>query len=275
MRASFFLYIATLQIAFAVELSVLSYNIHALSPILAGDKPKQRIVSILEKSKDFDLIFFQENWIFSEEDLANRLESHTILRSKKSKFKPPIRGLLNKNGSGLSFAIGDTIPTLNSSEVSFDDCSGCIGKGSDCMATKGFYHVSIELSGGVIDLYNTHLDAGGAKSDFQAREKQLKKITDYIELNSLDNLIILAGDMNINLLKESEAHMMDYLTERLGFKMVQWYDDSLNYSLALDYILYRASDVLDISLISGGVDESLLGLSDHPPIKALFDIRKK
>ena len=86
MRASFFLYIAMLQVAFAVELSMLSYNIHALSPILAGDKPKQRIVSILEKSKDFDLIFFQENWIFSEEDLAEGLGSHTILRSKKSKL---------------------------------------------------------------------------------------------------------------------------------------------------------------------------------------------
>jgi hypothetical protein len=32
---------------------------------------------------------------------------------------------------------------------------------------------------------------------------------------------------------------------------------------------------MKILLVSGGVEQRLTGLSDHPPIGAVFDIRKK
>ena len=73
MKANFLSYIFTIQILFGLELSVLTYNIHALSPVFAGDKPKLRIIDILDRSRDFDIILLQENWIFPQEKIMQTL----------------------------------------------------------------------------------------------------------------------------------------------------------------------------------------------------------
>ena len=86
MRINFFLYIVFIKIIFAVELNVLTYNIHGLSPILAGDNPKVRIPKILNKSNNFDVILIQENWIFSDDELAKDLNEYITIVSNKSKF---------------------------------------------------------------------------------------------------------------------------------------------------------------------------------------------
>ena len=87
MRAKFFLYIIFfVQSLFGLEINILSYNIHGLSPIFAGDKPKARIIDILKRSKDFDIILFQENWIFSVKEIAKELDGYEIVVSNKSKF---------------------------------------------------------------------------------------------------------------------------------------------------------------------------------------------
>ena len=39
--------------------------------------------------------------------------------------------------------------------------------------------------------------------------------------------------------------------------------------------LIDSNESIDILLIESGINYSLLGLSDHPPVRALFDIRKK
>ena len=76
-----------MQFLFGIELSILTYNIHALSPIFAGDKPNKRIKHILNGSRSFDLILFQENWIFSDKEIERGLTHHNIVTLKRSKFR--------------------------------------------------------------------------------------------------------------------------------------------------------------------------------------------
>ena len=275
MKANFLSYIIAIQILFSLELSVLTYNIHALSPVFAGDKPKIRIIDILDRSRDFDVILLQENWIFPQERIMKTLNDYQVSVSNESKFKGLFKWLLNPNGSGLSFAIKNNQTILSSNQEVFENCSGWLGKMNDCLSTKGFQQISIKIDNGRVDIYNTHLDAGDSKKDINTRNKQIQNLIDYIKLNSSDQALIIAGDININLLDNRGKEIINNFIDKLNLKMLNWSINHLENNIMEDYIFYRSSNVMKISLLSSGVDENLLGLSDHPPIKGLFDIRKK
>ena len=260
---------------FSVEVNILTYNIHGLSPIFAGDKPKERIPSILDKSKGFDIILLQENWIFSNEEIAEELSGYEIMVSNKSKFKNPIKCLLNPNGSGLSIGVKDSISLLNLDEYSFDGCSGWLFRANDCLATKGFQRISIQIDGERLDIYNTHLDAGEHPNDIDVRIAQLESLKEYINSYSLSYPLIIAGDMNINLLNIQSRELINRFMIDLNLKMIDWSIEITDNNSILDYMFYRGSELVEVSLINGGVNQDLLGLSDHPPISGLFNIRKK
>ena len=256
----------------ALDFSLLTYNVHALHPIIAGDNPKSRIQSILEESKDYDFILIQENWIFSSEYLSSKLPNHSWVVSSESKFSWPIRSLINSNGSGLSLGILGSHEIINIHEEKFDRCSGWLGKANDCLATKGFQHIQIKIDNQILDIYNTHLDAGGNSKDREVREYQIKYLVNYISENSIGHAVILAGDLNVNFLT-NEKSILDWLMDELDFKIIDWmntYDGK-----PLDYILFRGSESLDIFSDEYGIDNRLNGLSDHPPIKAVFEFKSK
>ena len=50
-----------LHYLFAADFKILSFNIHALHPIIANDNPKERLIEILKNTTSFEFIFFQEN----------------------------------------------------------------------------------------------------------------------------------------------------------------------------------------------------------------------
>ena len=273
MRVKFLLYIASLQIVLCAEFSVLTYNIHALSPLFAGDKPRERILEILDKSYGYNCILFQENWIFSKNNLIEKIDNYTVVVSNKSKYKKLLKGILNKNGSGLTLLVQNEISIKDLSEISYDKCSGWLCKANDCIATKGFQHFTIDVDGIDVDIYNTHLDAGNSKRDQETRFLQIKQLTEYIELHSKDRPIILTGDININYLSTKEHSTLKYLVDNLGLSMVEW-NNRLDAEYVLDYIFYRGTDAINISLANGGIDSNLLGTSDHPPIYAQFTLKE-
>ena len=108
------------QLALASNLSVLTYNIHALSPIIAGDDPHSRIIKILDNSQNYDLIFIQENWIFQHSDLKSKLPNHNLIISNESKFIWPFSAWINSNGSGLTMGISDKYEIIDFHEEKFD-----------------------------------------------------------------------------------------------------------------------------------------------------------
>ena len=255
------------------QLGVLTYNIHALTPIIARDNPHKRIPEILSKSSGIDILFFQENWIFKDPELEPHLSGYNIITSKTSKLMWPFGKLINPHGSGLFMAIADKIKIVDIIEESFDRCSGWISKEHDCLSPKGFQHVKVHLDGKRLDLYNTHLDAGGSKLDVSARKSQIKHIASYISQNSVGYPVIIAGDLNVDL-NSDEFAIVSWLIDEIDLQISGWSDQNSHSNLGkVDYILYRGSENLNISLESCEIDLKLNGLSDHPPIKALFNYK--
>ena len=248
------------------ELKVLTYNIHALKPILSGDDPHGRVPKILSKSSGNNIIFFQENWIFSDQYFSKYLPNHQIIKSNVSKFIWPLN-----NGSGLTLALSDSIAILEINDISYGSCSGWLSKDNDCLATKGFQHIRVNLFGDIIDLYNTHLDAGNSSADINARENQISHIVDYVLENSFNYPVILSGDLNVNQLDINENKKIEELISKLDLSIVDWSSKNPYEKEVLDYILYRGFSLNENKF---GVNSTLLGLSDHPPIEANFIIKK-
>ena len=266
MKIKFVYYLIVISCTLGSELKVLTYNIHALSPILAGDDPHGRVPKILSNSSGNNIIFFQENWIFSEQYFNEYLPDHQIFTSKSSKFIWPL-----SNGSGLTLALSDSITILETNDISYSSCSGWLSKDNDCLATKGFQHVRIKIAGDVIDLYNTHLDAGDSDSDIKSRALQIKELENYAMQESRDLPIIIAGDLNIDF-NSDELDVVHAFCDGLDLNIADWSNNPKDaLSKKLDYILYRDSGDADILLRGCNIDAVLKGLSDHPPIKATFN----
>ena len=259
------------QLLLSSDISVLTYNIHALSPIIAGDDPHLRIIKILDNSQSYDLIFIQENWIFQDDDLKSKLPNHNLVISNESKFIWPLSTWINSNGSGLTIGISDEYKIIDSHEEKFNTCSGWLSKGNDCLSSKGFQHIKIKIDDQRIDIYNTHLDAGNSSVDIATREKQISHIVNYILENSINHPLILSGDLNINQLDINENKTIEGLVNKLEMNIVDWSSKNPYEREVLDYILYRG---LNLDENKFGVNATLLGLSDHPPIEANFTIKK-
>ncbi len=257
---------------FAQNLNLLTYNIHGLNPIIAGDDPYYRIPIILSKITEYDIIFFQENWIYDNNSFSSMLENYNVFTTSDSKFFWPINKVINSNGAGLSLAISKSMDIIDSNEYLFDNCSGWLSKDNDCLASKGFQHLRIRIDGKTLDLYNTHFDAGRSGSDKNARLSQLNQLQKYIKANSTNYPVIIAGDLNI-LYESSEYKIIDSFIIDNQFVLADW-SSVLSKSKfgKLDYILYKSSNETDIKLEKCKVDTNLRGLSDHPAIQAVFNL---
>ena len=260
------------SLLFSQELNLLTYNIHGLNPIIAGDDPYNRIPKILSKITKYDIIFFQENWIYDNSSFASMLDSYNVLTTSDSKFFWPINKVFNPNGAGLSLAISKSIDIIESSEHLFENCSGWLSKDNDCLASKGFQYLRVQINGHILDLYNTHFDAGQNDSDINARLSQLNQLQKFIEVTSTDFPVIIAGDLNI-LYESSEYKIIDSFVIENNLLEADWSSDLSKSKFGkLDYILYKSSKNTDMNLEKCKVDINLSGLSDHPAIQAVFNL---
>tara|TARA_Y100000996_G_scaffold412028_1_gene397256 strand:+ start:478 stop:1305 length:828 start_codon:yes stop_codon:yes gene_type:complete len=257
---------------FSQDLNLLTYNIHGLNPIIAGDDPYNRIPIILSKITEYDIIFFQENWIYDNNSFSSMMESYNVFSTSYSKFFWPINKLINSNGAGLSLAISKSIDLIDSSEHLFEYCSGWLSKDNDCFASKGFQHLRVRIDGQILDLYNTHFDAGRSESDKNARLSQLNQLQKYIKVNSANYPVIIAGDLNI-LYESIEYKIIDSFIIDNKFALADWSSDLSKSKFGkLDYILYKSSNETNINFEKCKVDTNLRGLSDHPAIQAVFNL---
>jgi len=257
------------------QLSLVTYNIHALHPIISRDNPHQRIPEILNKSDGYDILFLQENWIFKDKELLAHLPNYNIVSSRASKFLWPIKKIINPHGSGLVLFVKKEIDIISQNEESFEKCSGWISKEHDCLSPKGFQHIILKIDSDSLHLYNTHLDAGTSQFDQKVRKLQIEHLANYIIQNSTGHPLIIAGDFNVNLLKD-ENPIIFWFKHELELTIIDWMSsDNSKSSEILDYIFFRGSESLEMSLLKGEVDNNLNGLSDHPPIKAIFNFRSK
>ncbi len=172
-------------------LEVLSYNVHGLPEEITEDDTAARIEQIAPLLAGYELIGLQEDW---------RAGDHAVLEAgtdhaDKRWFDDEVESG-RAYGSGLAVFLD--LPVLDYEQVHYDTCSGVLEGASDCLASKGYQRVRVQLGAGELDVYNTHFEAGGGEEDDLARAAQVELVLAALDRDSPDHAVLFMGDTNLN-----------------------------------------------------------------------------
>jgi endonuclease/exonuclease/phosphatase family metal-dependent hydrolase len=269
-----------------VELSVLSYNTHGLRGLFVDDDPAARFPAIGRLINGYDVVFLQEDFAYHRS--LQSFATHPLRRRGNPQDRNPFADLLawvvcGACGAGLSTWVDLPESSLiGEHREAYRDFSGWFDSRKDGWVTKGLLALRLRLPGGaVVDVYNSHLDAGKKPKrvrDHQTREKQLAQLERAIREFSGDRALILAGDFNAREDRSNPA--LDGFVSALGLRESGARTDPARWRPRCDYIFYRGDARTEIALLdSGEADEfrnaSGTPLSDHPAIRARFEIRPR
>lgn len=251
--------------------SVLTYNVHGLPPAVS-DHPtdaSERMPQISPRLAPYDLIGIQED--FDEALHADLVRSadHPIQHHFTDKVSDD-----RVYGAGLTLLsrIGTEVEYV---EEHYTDCVGYLDGASDCLASKGFQVLTLRLGGELVDVYNTHHEAGSGDEDNAARRSQVEQVLASMASRSTGRAIIYTGDFN---LRPSDPEDVDAIAA--------YEDAGLRLSCAevdcdepdhIDKIYTRSSESLTLTVSSWAnvsadfLDDDGIDLSDHPPISATLD----
>jgi endonuclease/exonuclease/phosphatase family metal-dependent hydrolase len=173
-------------------------------------------------------------------------------------------------GDGLSQFT--RLPFTEFRRVPWSSCHGLVDAFFDCLTPKGFTRARQSLAGDVsVDVYNLHMDAGGAPGDRQAREAQVAQLIAAIQGESAGRALIVGGDTNIF---GRDRVLLQRLLEAAELKdacsEVQCGDPRV------DRVLYRSSRALLLGVKKWRIDRDFVDdqgrpLSDHLPVAVAFD----
>lgn len=171
-------------------------------------------------------------------------------------------------------------PIVRKARLIFDGCEG-----SDCMVKKGVAYVELVSDGVALHLFGLHLQA---QQEYAAsRVAQFPQVRQFIEAQDIDasELVLVAGDFNVDYFARSRDGEFDMLTESLGLVLPERapaasYDHLTNsyvtdpVSERLDYIFYSARHLVPTQASNKVLHfrEAGMDLSDHHPVVGRFQL---
>jgi len=267
-----------------VEFTVITYNTHGLKQRFTEEAapPDRRFPTIGRLLNGYDIALLQEDFEYHE--LIRTSAKHRIRKrgnvQDRNLFADLIAPIVcGACGAGLSTLVDlDDSTLIHEYREAYEAYNGWIGGHYDAWVTKGFLIVRMRLdNGAVVDVYNTHLDAGKKKriKDQLARRSQLRQLRAVMEKYSRGNAVIVGGDFNNRIDRPSEDFEEFVATMSLREVAAQ---TGSQWRPRKDYIFYRSGDDVEVSVAESGeaaefVDPSGQRLSDHPPIYARFTVR--
>jgi endonuclease/exonuclease/phosphatase family metal-dependent hydrolase len=267
-----------------LELSVLSYNTHGLRGLFVDDDPAARFPAIGRLINGYDVVMLQEDFAYHRSIEA--VATHPIRRRGNPQDRNPFADLLawvvcGDCGAGLSTWVDLPESSLIAEHrEAYQDYSGWFDARKDGWVTKGLLALRLRLPGGaVVDVYNSHLDAGKKPKrvrDRRTRAKQLAQLERAIREFSGDGAVILAGDFNEREDRTNPA--LDEFVAALGLRESGARIDPERWRPRCEYIFYRGDARTGIALLEAGEagefrDANGTPLSDHPALRARFEIR--
>ena len=265
------------------SLLMLTYNVAGLPEGLSSSHPEANTPQIAPRLNAYDLVLMQETWKTPDPNpFAPLRVYHEILEAGSTQ---PFRSISATHPFGMdplrpSALLGDGLNRF--AKFRFDAVdrqrwTGCHDTAADCLALKGFSMARTVLpTGGAVDVYNLHMEAGGAPEDDALRDAAVTQMVAYMTANSAGNAIIMGGDFNLHTDEEPDATIFARLLDEAGLT-----DTCAALSCAdpgrIDKIVYRSSAAVTLTPVSysvetanflDGNDESL---SDHEPVAVRFD----
>lgn len=243
--------------------TLLTYNVAGLPIFVSQSDPAHNMPQIGVLLNLYDVAVVQED--FAYHDALNAGARHG--------FRSPPLLPDAKVGIGDGLNVFSRLPLSRVERVAWRTCNGRFSDGSDCLAPKGFAFATLELAAGIeVDLYDLHMDSGGAPADVAARAEQAEQLASFVEHRSAHHAVIVAGDTNMG--SESESILQRFL-KRLGLT-----DACRALSCgspgAIDRVMYRSSVTVGLRARDFVVDSRFARtdgkeLSDHHAYGAVME----
>ncbi len=285
------------------SLSVLTYNVHGLPPLLIGDRSGkvEAIAQLLERLRKPDTSSDRTRIIVALQEVFDRDYHRKLVDVSASSF--PFATVKNRGGT---FGLGDGLVQLSVAafarpfRVDWKKCFGRLGLyDSDCDTDKGFSYARHAIApGAFVDVYNLHADAGGDRGSFAARRSNIRQLLKAMQLFSPPGTpVIVMGDTNARYTR-SPRDNVDQLLLAGGLRDV-WVelvrggqvpapgpvmDVSCSKAPAgpdcelVDKIFYRSGSAITFAptrydVLENFRDKRGRELSDHYPVAARFDVK--
>lgn len=250
------------------ELSFLTYNVHGLPPEITGDDTAARMHDIGPLLRDFDVVGLQEDFDDSNHATLAEASGHPTQR----RFADLVAEE-RVYGSGLAlFSYPSELDFLHEH---FLDCNGYLDASSDCLASKGFQAVRLELAPGAsVDVYNSHLEAGGGEDDDAARTEQVSQLIAAMNGWSEARAIVFLGDTNLHASDPDDLPELERWMADVGLvdacEATECPEDD-----HIDRIFFRPGGGVEWVADGWANEPDFFGaegvpLSDHPALSAAF-----
>ena len=250
----------------AGSFTLLTYNVQGLPAGLtdAGRPPEERMPRISPLLGAYDVVGLQE-------DFDASLHAQLVAEAPHAGqwwFSEPLDAS-RVYGAGLA-SLSD-LPAVAYATAYYSDCSGVFDGASDCLASKGFQRVSLALGDAVLDVYNTHHEAGGGPEDDAARASQVAEVIADIDTRPASHAVVVLGDTN---LRPSDPEDAAALAQYAAVGLVDACDAvACDEPDHIDRLLVRGSPTVALTVedwwrATEFIDESGADLSDHPAIGA-------
>lgn len=252
------------------EFSVLTYNVQA-RPYF--DRTREKFTRMSPLLNRFDIVGLQE--AFKDHRRVWREAEHET-KVYHSRLKHPFKIV----GSGLS-NLGK-FPLLAVEGLNFD----ALGEFQNRPASKGVLMTRFDVHGMILDVYNTHIEAGRSAEALQAKADQATEIIAFVRRHSpAAHSVIFAGDWNMRPSRGPEDReenkdnprvtAFDRIVRELEFKDAS--DEVVGPTRTdIDRILFRAGTGHLLEVHSWQKDHPDFyfpggePLSDHDPVFATF-----
>lgn len=248
-------------------LTFLTYNVHGLPAIITGDDTTARTTAIAPLLNAFDVVGLQEDFLAENHAILENASTHSV----KAWFSEIETTQIYGSGAAV---FANLVEVERYTEY-YTACNGTFDAGSDCLSSKGFLMLRLELTPGVeIDIYDTHLDAGGGSADDDARTVQVNQLIASMTTRSAGRAIVFMADTNLEASDPNEGPTLARFLSEAGLT-----DACAAVSCAeddhIDRILFRASATVALTAETwtnepGFFDGSGTPLSDHPAISVRF-----
>lgn len=166
---------------------IVSFNVQA-RPFL--DDAAEKLPQIAERLVGYDIVAIQECFqrpelLFGHNYFPNRVHF--------GRLEAPWR----VTGSGLGILSRYVMEDV--AMVHFRD----VGEFQNQLASKGIVMAQMWIGDHIIDVYNTHMEAGGKPSAQVARRGQAAQLVEFVHAHSpADHAVIVTGDFNMSPLRE-------------------------------------------------------------------------
>ena len=205
----------------------LAYNVAGLPEGISGSHPTVNTPLISPLLNGYDLVLAQETWQTPDPNpLAPLRVFHEVLVADATHpYKSiPAEQPLGTNPFRPSALLADGLNRM--ARFPFTDViripwNSCHTTAADCLAMKGFSIARTTFAPGVeIDVYNLHMEAGGAAEDDALRDAGVTQVRDAMNTISAGRAVIVGGDFNLHTDGEPDATQYARLLAEAGLQDV-------------------------------------------------------